>query len=181
MVEPKRSVQGARTTTTPCCSRSSACLFRVRAILPFQIGFDLVEREPRRSELSPRVERRLIEIVRRCRIAARAHRVHREPANRWPELDHAHVRATRDAVTPLLTPHRPRDVAEHHAVLLTGAAHGDARALVGQLLIDPLVDSLQAIHFTPGHPPSPPLTLQLRDSAIQRRQWLSPIVSPAVK
>src|SRR5918999_3052694 len=79
-------------------------------ILPLEIRFDLFEREPRRAEFTARVQRGLIEVMRRLGIAARAHGVDCEPPNLGTEFYHADVGPARDSVAPLLAGHRPSDI-----------------------------------------------------------------------
>src|SRR5205085_12268690 len=128
----------------------------------FEVRLDLRQGKPRGLELHTRIERRLIEVVRRARVCAlpegddgaRAHAARRE-------LGDAHISVAAHAVAPTCAARGRRVEGEDVAERARAAHDGQARLRVAERLLPARVCALQTVDLAPRDAPSAPVAYQL--------------------
>src|SRR5262249_61311881 len=96
-------------------ARGAKSALRSRIVSAFEIGLDLVEREPGRFESLLRVQVGLVEVMLRLWVGALAELEQRHGARLRTEFDHADEGMADDAVAPLLSPCHGRVEVEDNA------------------------------------------------------------------
>src|SRR5688572_15486281 len=72
-------------------------------ICSFQVGADVLQRQPSRFEFTPRVEFGLIRVVATFRVAACPKGMNRPGAHLWPKLHNADITSTGNAIATFLS------------------------------------------------------------------------------